>query len=116
MPGIIILQDVVVGTTADLLQGTRLQTVPAGGVLTIQLQADENNATNNYVATIQLPNGDTPLNAVRVSGNNPSLDGVLDSRTLDQYSFVINQGGYAVITLTETGAAILSYRIIYTPA
>jgi hypothetical protein len=116
MPGVIILQGRVTATTADLLQGTRLQTVPAGGVLTIQLQADLNNATNNFVATVQLPNGDTPLNAVSVSGNNPALDGVLDTRTLDQYSFGITQGGHAVITLTETGTAILSYRIVYTPA
>lgn len=116
MPGIIILQGLVSATTADLLQGTRLQTVPAGGVLTIQFQSNLNNVTNNFVASVQLPNGDTPLNAVNVSGNNPSLDGVLDVRTLDQYSFPITQGGHAVITLTETGTAILSYRIIYTPA
>lgn len=114
--GIIILQGLVAASTTDLLQGTRLQTVPKGGVLTFQFQSNLNDASNNYTASIQLPDGDTPLNAVNVSGNNPSLGGVLDTRTLDQYSFVINQGGHTVVSFTETGTAILAYRIVYTPA
>ena len=109
----IMLSDRVTATTADLLQGTRLQTVPSGGVMTFQLLADLADATNNFTATIQLPNGDTPLNAVMVPGVNPSLAGVLDNDQLLQVSFNIAQGGHAVVTLTETGAAICSYRIIY---
>lgn len=109
----IMLSDRVIATTADLLQGTRLQTVPAGGVMTFQFIADLADATNNFVVTIQLPNGDTPLNAVLVPGVNPSLAGVLDTDQLLQVSYPIAQGGHTVVTLTETGTAIVTYRIIY---
>lgn len=116
MPGeVIILQAFTAATVADLLAGTRLQTVPSNGLLTFQFQADLNDATNRFVLTIQLPDGSTPINAQNVSGVNPSLAGVLDERTLDQYSFPIAQGGHCVVTLTETGAAIVTYRIVFSP-
>lgn len=109
----IFLSDRITGTTADLLQGTRLQTVPSGGTMTFRFIADLADATNNYAVTIQLPNGDTPLNAVLVPGANPSLAGVIDERQVLQVTYPIAQGGHAVVTLTETGAAILTYQIIY---
>lgn len=109
----IILSDSVVASTTDLLQGTRLQTVPKGGVMTFQFLADLNDASNNWALTIQLPNGDTPINAQRVPGSNPSLAGVLDERQLFQLSYPIQQGGHVVVTLTETGTAICTYRIVY---
>ncbi len=112
----IILCGRVTASTADILQGTRLQTVPAGGILTIQLISDLADATNNYVTTIQMPNGDVPINAQLVPGVNPTLAGVLDERQLFQYSAMIQQGGHCVISFTETGAAILTFRIVYTPA
>lgn len=111
----IILTDIVSASVADLLQGSRLQTVPQGGILTFQFQSDLNDASNNYALTIQLPGGDTPINAEKVPGVNPSLAGVLDERTLFQYSSVVLQGGHCVVTLTETGTAICTYRIVYTP-
>lgn len=111
----IFLSDRVIATTADLLQGTRLQTVPRGGVMTFRFIADLADATNNFTATIQLPNGDTPLNGVLVPGVNPSLAGVMDARQLLQVSFGIAQGGHTVVTLTETGTAILTYQIIWKP-
>jgi len=109
----ILLSDRVTATTADLLQGTRLQTVPAGGKMTFQFLADAADATNNYAVTIQLPNGDTPLNSVLVPGSNPALAGVIDERQVLQVTYPIQQGGHAVVTLTETGTAICTYRIIY---
>lgn len=109
----IILSDRITATTADVLQGTRLQTVPSGGIMTFQMIADLADATNNFTVTIQLPNGDTPLNGVLVPGVNPSLAGVLDSRQLMQVSYPIAQGGHTVLTFTETGTAVLTYRVIY---
>lgn len=115
MPGPIIITDFTAATVSDLLQGTRLQTVPAGGIMTFQFIADLNDVTNNFAVTIQMPNGDTPINAQKVPGVNPSLAGVLDERQLFQYSSVIAQGGHCVVTLTETGTAICTYRIVYSP-
>ena len=114
--GPIILSSVETATNADILQGTRLQTVPAGGVLTFELQAEENSTTNNYAVSIQMPNGDTPLNNVRVPACNPALAGVIDERQNLTVSFPIMQGGHCVFSCLETGGTLLSWRVTYTPA
>jgi len=114
--GPIIISGLEGATNADILQGTRLQTVPSGGVLTFELQANENNFTDNYSVSIQMPNGDTPLNSVRVPGSNPALAGVIDERQNLTVSFPIMQGGHCVFSCAETGSASLSWRVTYTPA
>jgi hypothetical protein len=114
--GPIILSSLETGSNADILQGTRLQTVPAGGVLTFELQSQFNDSTNNYTVSVQMPNGDTPLNNVRVPGCNPALAGVIDERQNLTVSFPIMQGGHCVFSCTETGASQLSWRVTYTPA
>jgi len=114
--GPIILSSNEVATNADILQGTRLQTVPQGGVLTFELQAVLASPANNFVVSIQMPNGDTPLNNVLVPGCNPSLDGVIDERQNLTVSFPISQGGHCVFSATETGSSQLTWRVTYTPA
>ena len=114
--GPIILSGQETATNADILQGTRLQTVPAGGVLTFELQSEENNSSNNYAVSVQMPNGDTPLNNVRVPACNPALAGVIDERQNLTVSFPIMQGGHCVFSATETGATAMTWRVTYTPA
>jgi hypothetical protein len=114
--GPIILSDVEIATNSDILQGTRLQTVPAGGVLTFELQSNANNNANNYVVSVQMPNGDTPLNNVKVPACNPASQGVIDERQNLTVSFPIMQGGHCVFSCTETGSADLAWRVTYTPA
>ena len=114
--GPIIISGLEDATNADILQGTRLQTVPAGGVLTFELQGAANTAAANFAVSIQMPNGDTPLNNVRVPGSNPGLTGVIDERQNLTVSFPIMQGGHCVFSATETGATTLAWRVTYTPA
>jgi len=114
--GPIILSNIESATNADILQGTRLQTVPAGGVLTFELQADENSASSNYTVSIQMPNGDTPINNARVPACNPAATGVIDERQNLTVSFPIMQGGHCVFSATETGTSVLAWRVTYTPA
>jgi hypothetical protein len=114
--GPIILSSVESATNADILQGTRLQTVPAGGVLTFELQGHSNTSGNNYTASIQMPNGDTPLNNVRIPACNPSSEGVIDERQNLTVSFPIMQGGHCVFSCVETGTTHLTWRVTYTPA
>ena len=115
--GPIILSGQEAATNADILQGTRLQTVPAGGILTFELQASDSDATNNYTVSVQMPGGDTPMNATRAPcGNTTGLAGVIDSRTCLTASFPISQGGHCVFSTTETGDSELSWRVTYTPA
>lgn len=112
----IIVSDQEIATNADILQGTRLQTVPAGGFLTFEMQASDSDATNNYVVSVQMPGGDTPMNAVRVPcGNSTGLAGVIDERTNLTASFAISQGGHCVFSVTETGDAEFSWRVTYSP-
>ena len=73
--GPIILSSIEGATNADILQGTRLQTVPQGGVLTFELQANNATASNFCAVSVQMPNGDTPLNSVRVPGLQPVTRG-----------------------------------------
>lgn len=116
MAGIIIVSALVSATTADVLQGGRLQTVPAGGILTFEIQAADAVAANNYTVTIQMPGGETPLNAVLVPGGaGAGLAGIIDMRECLTASFPIVQGGHCVFTLTETGDTEVTYRVTYTP-
>ena len=114
MAGVIVVSDTLATNNADILQGGRLQTVPAGGFLTFELQADANDATNFYTLSIQLPNGDTPLNEVNV----PSGDayGELDERKKMMNTLPVQQGGHTVLSATRNGTVSLAYRVVYTPA
>jgi hypothetical protein len=112
----IILSGQEAASNTDILQGTRLQTVASRGVLTFELQASDNDATNNFTVSVQMPGGDTPMNATRIPcGNSTGLAGVIDERTDLTASFAIQQGGHCVFSCTETGDAELSWRITYTP-
>lgn len=102
-------------TNTDILQGTRLQTVPSNGALTFELQASDNDATNNYTASIEMPNGDTPLNDVRIPcGNSTGLAGVIDERTDLQATFGVAQGGHCTLSTIETGDSELTWRVTFT--
>lgn len=103
---------IITGTNTDVLNGTRLNAIPYNGLLTMQFSADLANATNNYVLTIQLPDGDVPVDAQIIPGTNPSLDGVLDDRTKLSFQFRATQGGHYTISLTETGTAIAIWRAV----
>ena len=113
----IILSGIVTGDNTDILQGTRLQTVPGAGFLTFELQASDNDGTNNFTVSVELPDGDTPMNGTSVpAGNTASLAGVIDSRTCLTATFPIQQGGHCTFSADETGTATLAWRVTYTPA
>jgi len=105
-------------TNADILLNTRLSSIPYGGSLTIQCQGNLNNATNGYTVTIQLPDGSVPVDAQRVSAGQEvegALGGQLDSRLLDQWTFPASQGGHFTISFTESGTAVLTWRVVLRP-
>lgn len=106
---------VIIATNADILNGTRLNSIPYNGMLTFDVLADLNNATNNFTVTIQEPDGDVPIDTQPVPGANPSLGGVLDDRQLFRFSMAVRQGGHVNISLTETGAAIAFWRAVLRP-
>lgn len=117
MPGIMVLSGIVSATNTDILQGTRLQTVPRNGWLSFELQAADADATNQYVASIQLPSGDTPLDSTLVPGNSTTagVAGVLNERDALKLRFRVAQGGHCVFGLTETGDTEATWRVTFTP-
>lgn len=115
MASLIVLSNIITASNTDLLNSTRLQTVPAGGFMTFEFIANLADATNNFTVSLQMPSGENPLDAVLVPGNNPSLAGVMDDRQKLMISRPVTQGGHTVVSLTETGTAILMYRITYSP-
>lgn len=106
---------IVVATTADVLSGGRLNAIPYNGALTIEVQSQFADATNSYALTIQLPNGDVPVDGQLVPGTNPALAGVLEERYLLRLSFRATQGGHFTLTLTETGTAVCIWRAVLRP-
>lgn len=117
MAGVIILSGLEAASNTDILQGTRLQTVPRGGFLTFEMQASDNIAANHYDASIQLPGGDTPLNAVQVpQGATAGVTGILNSLEDLKVTFPVAQGGHCVFSCTETGDTEFCWRVTYTPA
>ena len=105
-------------TNTDVLDNTRLTSIPYGGQLTIQALANLNNATNRFSITIQLPDGKVPVDTQFVSAGQEvegALGGQLDSRLLDQWTFPAAQGGHFTISFTETGTAIVTWRIVLRP-
>lgn len=115
MNQIITLSSTITATDTDVLNNTRLQTAPQNGIISIEVNADLNNATNNWVISVSLPDGSTPFEAIAVPGTNPALGGVIDDLQKLAADFPIAQGGHLVVNLTETGAAIVTFRITFTP-
>lgn len=106
-------------TNTDILNNTRLAAIPySQGILTIQALANLNNATNNFTVTIQLPDGSVPVDAQGVSAGQEvegALGGQMDMRLLDQWSFAAPQGGHFTIAFTESGTAIVTWRVVLRP-
>lgn len=106
---------VIAATSTDVLNGTRLNAIPYNGELILEFQASLADATNSYALTIQLPNGDVPVDSQIVPANNPALGGVLDERTKLSFVFRATQGGHFTISLTESGTAIAIWRAVLKP-
>lgn len=95
----------VAATNADLLGAGRLNSIPRNGLLRLQFLADLSDVTNFYTLTLQLPNGDVPIDGQRVPASGNGLDGNLNSEDLFQVSYAAPQGGHFVVSLTENGTA-----------
>lgn len=111
---IIIVTGFEAATNADVLQATRLQTVPENGVLGIECQASDNIPANNYVASLELPDGTTPFTGMLVPGTaTAGLTGILDSRLAFKATFPISQGGHCTLGFTETGDSEVFWRVTF---
>ncbi len=102
-------------TNTDVLSGGRLNAIPYGGQITFRFLADLGDATNNYVLTLQLPNGDVPVDAQSVPASGAGTDMLLDDREVLQFTFTATVGGHFVVSLTENGTATCAFAAILRP-
>jgi len=117
MAGVIILSEIETASNPDILQGTRLQTVPSGGILTFEFEASENDDANGFTVSIQLPSGDTPMEGINVpAGRESAQPGVINEQDKLMASFPVAQGGHTVFSVVVSGTSVFAWRVTYTPA
>jgi len=105
----------IAATNTDVLAGGRLNAIPYNGTLVLRFLADLGDATNNYALTLQLPNGDVPVDSQTVWASQSAADMVMDDREVMQFAFSAFQGGHFVVSLTESGTAVCGFQAILTP-
>jgi len=109
--GIITVAGNEAASNADVLNGTRLVTIEVGKV-TIEMQAADNVAANNYTASLTLPDGSAPLLDVLVPGGETAgLGGIIDSRLAYIATFVVRKSGHMTLSFTETGDTEVFWRV-----
>lgn len=99
---------------ADVLDApSRLAAIPYAGIMTIEAAATDCDATNQGTLTLQLPNGDNPLDGVLVPANGMSTaDGVLKTDTELLIQFPVEAGGHVLLAYTETGTVALCFIMV----
>ncbi len=103
----IILTGLEAGSNTNVLANSRLETIPAGAsFLHFRCSANLGNAANNFVITIELPLGTIPIDGQQVPANGDGATGVLDERTLMQWTWEALPGGRFNIAIVETGTAL----------
>lgn len=100
---------------SDVLNSTRLQTIPSNGVLTIEAIASVVSASNLVRITIQWPNGENPCSAnVVFAGLNGDL--AMDTRTKFMISHPITpdkSGGHVVLAFDVEGTNSFIWRATF---
>lgn len=102
-------------TNADILSVGRLNSIPYAGQITLRFLADLGDATNNYVLTLQLPDGSVPVDAQTVPASGAGTDMLMDERELLQFTFPAINGGHFTVSLTENGTATCAFQAILRP-
>lgn len=105
----------IAATNTDVLAVGRLNAIPYNGQLELILLADLGDASNFYALTIQLPNGDVPVDGQRVFASSHAADMLVDQREVMRFKFRATQGGHFVVSLTETGTAVCAFVAILSP-
>lgn len=108
-------QSLISASNTDVLSSGRLNAIPYNGTLTLCFLADLGDVTNNYVLTIQKPNGDVPIDGQTVVASGAGTDMLLDNREYMSFHFRAGQGGHFIVSLTENGTATCAFRAILRP-
>ncbi len=111
---LIIVCEEEVGSNADMLAGTALETIPAAGRVRFELCAADCIAGNNYALTVSV--GDViPVNGTLVTSHNftAGTTGVLDDATAMIFSLSVAKGDKIMMACIETGDTELVWRVTF---
>jgi len=101
-------------TDTDVLAApSRLAAIPYNGTLIMEFQAADNDGTNRFDLTIQLPDGSTPCDTVAVPKG--VTTGAWNDNDKYTIAFAVLKGGHVLVDLTETGTSTCYARFTLTP-
>lgn len=94
----------------DVLKApSRLAAIPFNGTLVIEISTSAATTANNGSLTIQLPDGEVPVDHVVIPAVQTS--GSLDDRDKTMYVFPARQGGHFGLDWDQTGNAVGIMRV-----
>lgn len=97
-------------TNTDVLNGTRLVTVPRGRIR-VECIAADNVAANHFTASLTLPGGGAPwLDVLIPAGDTAGLAGVMDERLSLSGTYPVS-AGHVTLSFTETGDTEVYWRV-----
>lgn len=96
-----------------LVAPSRLSSMPYYGTLILEMQAQQSDGTNQFVVTIQLPDGSVPMDAVIIPDG--ATDGALNVDDKYVIGFPVEQGGHVLVQAVESGTAIMMIRATLMP-
>lgn len=101
-------------SNTDILAApSRLASIPADGVMTIEVSSTDNDGTNYGQLTLQTPGGDTPFENLVIPQNGFSTaDGVIHDDTAIVFQLEVDQGGHVTLSYTENGTVAGTMVII----
>ena len=104
----------IASTDSDILNApSRLTSIPYDGQLILEFQASANDGTNYGELTVQLSDGSTPLENVRVPEG--VTDGALNANDKYVVSVPAIQGGHIIVALTVNGTVATQVRATLMP-
>lgn len=100
----------LVASDADILAApSRLAAIPSNGQLTVEVSVTDNDSVNFGQLTVQLPNGDIPLQLVTIPISGNTTDGMLDSNTEMIIIMEVTQGGHVLLQYVENGTVVQAF-------
>ncbi len=99
--------------TDILAAPSRLNSIPRGGLLTIEASATDCDATNFGLLTLQPPQGDIPFENLHIPANGvTTADAVMDTDTQLLIRMEVAQGGHVLLAYDENGTVALVLIIV----
>lgn len=100
-------------SNTDILSApSRLTSIPAAGLLTIEASTTDCDGTNFGTLTLQLPGGEIPFEDLIIPHNGLSTgDSVMDTDTELIVQIPVDQGGHVLLQYTENGTVALCLLI-----